>query len=560
MLAVPIYMLQLFDRVVATGSIDTLVVLTAMVVFPVSVLAALDGVRGAILNRLGSWVGDSLGAPILSASIAVANAQGGTGAPAPRDLATVRSFLTGTGVFPLLDSPWVPAFIAIIYLMHPWLGSVSLAGALLLFGFALLNERLTSKGVSRASAAAGSALSAADRLVENADVIQAMGMRRPIVSRWQESSRQANALMGSAGHRAQVIAACAKFTHLFLQISVLGLGAFLALKQEITPGTTIAASIIMGRALGPVEQSIQGWKGFLQARGAYARLSALLSTAPFDQDYTRLPKPAGDLALHGVTFVQPGSEQPVVRQVSLECGAGLVMAIIGPSGAGKTSLSRLIVGSLEPTVGSIRFGGREVSAWPADDRGRYVGYLPQAIELFDGTVRENIARFQEAADEIVVRAARLAGAHEMILGLPDAYETRIGRDGIRLSGGQGQLVGLARAVFGDPSLVVLDEPNSNLDGQGVKSLITAIRMLKRNGVTVVLITHRASLLREADRIIAMANGRIADDAAAAGLVPAQAANSKPFRFGQTQAGKGRLSKPRSQAPKGGANDRDFTQA
>lgn len=452
MLAVPMYMPQLFDRVVATRSTDTLVVLSMMVVVSILAMSALEAVRGRLMMALGGWMDRVLSGALLDGSIAGANQSGEGTAQALRDLGNVRGFLTGPGLFPVLD--------------------------------------------------------AADAAVRNADVVEALGMRHTLTQRWARTNAEATELQAVASRRSGIISACAKFVRLLVQVGILGMGARLALDQAISPGTMIAASIIMGRGLAPIEQSIQGWRGLISARAAFARLVETLGAADGDEAATPLPRPKGRLTVDQVTFVPPESETPILKRISFEVEPGEVVGLIGPTAAGKTTLSRLLVGSLKPSLGQVALDGIDMAAWPGEDRGKYIGYLPQDIELFDGTVRDNVSRLMEADDEQVIDTARLAGIHDMVLSLPLAYDTPIGASGAKLSGGQRQRLALARALFGNPVLVVLDEPNSNLDRNGEQELMNAVQRLKAAGTTVVLVVQHAAVLSVADKVLVLKEGSV----------------------------------------------------
>ena len=510
MLAVPLYMMQIFDRVLTTGHIDTLLVLTAMVAGALVVFGLLDALRGRILARAGAWLEGELGAPVLSGAVADAlRVGGGVSAQGLRDLAAVRGYVGGPSVTPLFDAPWAPVFLAVVFLIHPLLGWIGLGGALLLALCAVANDLATRRRVAAANDAQAKALNEADAAVRNADAIAAMGMLPALVRRGERATLGGLGRQVAASDIASAITSLAKTARFGLQVAMLGVGAYLVIGGGLSPGGMIAASIVLARGLAPIEQSIGGWRAFVAAKAAWRRLSDLSRRDTAPATATVLPRPSGLLELDGVSYAPSGRRSAVLRGVSLRVEAGKMLGIVGPSGAGKTTLVRLIVGSLAPTVGHVRLDGADMAAWPAADRGRHVGYLPQNIELFAGTVRENIARLGEASDEAVVAAAELADAHRTVLGLDAAYETRIGEGGVPVSGGQRQRIALARAVFGDPALVVLDEPNAHLDGDGEWALVHALDELRERGVTVVLVAQRAPVMVKADHIVVIRDGTVA---------------------------------------------------
>ena len=510
MLSVPLYMMQLYDRVLSTRNVDTLLVLTAMVAAALVVLGLLDALRGRIMARVGGWLDRELGGPVLSGAVADAlRAGGGVSAQGLRDLATVRGYLGGPGVMPLFDSPWAPVFLVIIFLIHPLLGWIALGGAVALFVCAVLNDLATRKKLAEASGVSARALNAADAAIRNADAIAAMGMLPNLVRRWQETGARGRLLLATATDASGSISAFAKVTRFGLQVAMLGVGAYLVILQEMTPGAMIAAAIILGRGLAPLEQLINSWRFFTGARTAYRRLKELADRATGGAGgTTTLPRPVGRVDVEQVSYVPPGVREPVIRQASFHLDGGEVLGVVGPSGAGKTTLVRLIVGSLPPTAGHVRLDGADVRVWPDEDRGRYVGYLPQNVELFAGTVRDNIARLGEAGDEDVVAAAKLAGAHEMILRLPGGYDTLIGPGGVPISGGQHQRIGLARAVFGNPALLVLDEPNAHLDAEGEQALVEAVVGMREKGGTIILIAQRAGIMVQVDKMLVLQAGTV----------------------------------------------------
>lgn len=509
MLTVPIYMMQMYDRVIASGNVDTLVLLTIVAGGALLCMALLEMTRSRIMVRFGSWSDRALSGPVLSGGMNDSLRAGGlTGASGLRELSTLRGFLTGAGVFPLLDAPFVPLFVAIIFIIHPILGFLAVAGAVIVFMFALANDRSTREPLKQANGAASKALYRADAMVRNADVAAAMGMEPQLVKRWRDSNEDGLRLQALASDRAGGISSGAKFVRLTLQIGMLGAGAYLVTQGQLTGGGMIAGSIILSRAMAPIEQSINAWRGLIAAIGAYQSIKQLLGRTPATGDAMSLPRPAGKLSLEGIGFVPHGAPEPVLRGVSIEIGAGEAIGLIGASASGKTTLARILVGSWRPTAGHARLDGADVFIWDGADRGRHIGYLPQDVELFDGTVRENIARMGEPDTDAVIAAAQLAGVHELILRLPNGYETVIGEGGARLSGGQRQRLALARALYGDPALVVLDEPNSNLDTEGEQALMAALAELKTRGVTTIVIAHRPSVLASVDRLVVMHQGRI----------------------------------------------------
>ena len=510
MLSVPLYMMQLYDRVLATRNVDTLLALTVMVVVALAIFGLLDALRGRVTERVGGWFDRELGGPVLSGAVADAlRAGGNASAQGLRDLATVRGYLGGPGVIPLFDAPWVPVFLAIIFLIHPVLGWIALGGAVLLFVCAVLNDLTTRSKLTEAGGAAVRALNAADAAIRNADVIAAMGMLPNLVRRWQEAGEHGDRLRSSATDASGSISAFAKVVRFGLQVAMLGVGAYLVILAEMTPGAMIAAAIILARGLAPLEQLINSWRFFTGARTAYRRLRELMARALDAAGSTTLPRPTGRLDVEQVSYVPAGVRDPVIRHLSFHLDGGETLGVVGSSGAGKTTLVRLIVGSLAPSAGHVRIDGADVQTWPDADRGRHVGYLPQNVELFAGTVRDNIARLGEAADEEVIAAAKLSGAHETILQLPKGYDTPIGPGGVPISGGQHQRVGLARAVFGNPALLVLDEPNAHLDAEGEQSLVEAVVRMRERGTTIVLIAQRAGIMAQMDKMAVLQAGAVA---------------------------------------------------
>ena len=509
MLTAPLYMLQVFDRVLTSRSVETLIMLTLIAGVALLALAALDALRGAALVRIGTWLDGRIGAPVLAASITAAVRKGdGASVQRLRDLSTLRTFLTGPGIFPVMDAPWTPIFIAVIFLLHPILGWVSLAGALVLFGLAVSNEVTTRGLLGRAGGASVAALRQAEAAIRNADSVEAMGMMPALIRRWHERNAEALTLQSVASMRSGGITAASKFARLALQVGILGAGAWLVILNELTPGAMIAGSILMGRALAPVEQAIGTWRSLIAARGAYERVKKQLDDSEPRGQAMPLPPPSGRLNVEGVSFVHPGAEAPTLRAVSFQLQPGETLGLIGPTAAGKTTLARLLVGNLVPRAGHVRLDAMDVAQWEAEDLGRHIGYLPQDVELFGGTVRENIARMDMGDAEAVVAAAGLAGVHDMILRLPKGYDTEIGEGGATLSGGQRQRIALARAVYGSPRLIVLDEPNANLDGEGEEALVKAIGVLRENKVSIVVIAHRPSILQTADKVLVLRAGAV----------------------------------------------------
>ena len=510
MLAVPLYMMQVYDRVLATGSVDTLLALTVMVAGALAVYGVLEALRARVLARAGVWLDRELGSPVLAGAVAAARrAGGGVSAQGLRDLATVRGCLGGPGVMPLFDAPWAPVFLGIVFLVHPVLGWIGLGGAFALFGCAVLNDLATRAKLTEANASAVRALNAADAAVRNADAIAAMGMVPALARRWREAGARGLRLQTSASDASGSLSAFAKVLRFGLQVAMLGVGAWLVLGHEMSPGGMLAAAVIVARGLAPVEQLITAWRALVGARAAWRRLRELMDDAHEEDAGTALPRPAGRLEAEKVGYLPPGGREPVLRHVSLRLEPGEALGIVGPSGAGKTTLVRLLVGSLIPTSGHVRLDGAELGVWRDADRGRHVGYLPQTVELFAGTVRENIARLGEAEDEAVVAAAERAGAHGVILGLPGGYDTPIGEGGVPISGGQRQRIALARALFGAPALLVLDEPNAHLDAAGEQALVEAVVRMRERGVTVVLIAQRAGVMAQVDKVLVLRAGEVA---------------------------------------------------
>ncbi len=509
MLVPSLYMLQVYDRVLASSSASTLVMLTILVVGLFAVMGVLELLRARILVRVSARLDMLLNGRLFTAMFDAKLRDGrGTGSQPIDDLTNLRQFLTGNGLFAFFDVPWMPIYIAVLFLMHPWFGWFAIGGALLLFALATANEITTRQPLGKANAVAIGARNYLGGNLRNAEVMEAMGMLGRVHQRWFARHREVLKLQALASDRAGLLANASKILRVTLQSLILGLGAYLVIEHVSTPGIMIAASILLGRALAPVDMLIGGWKGFLSARSAYKRLHDLLLAIPERPRFMSLPAPDGSLTVDGVLAAPPGSNVPVLRGVRFDIAAGEIVGVIGPSAAGKSSLARVVLGVWPIAAGKVRLSGADISHWNREELGPYIGYLPQDIELFDGTVGENIARFGEVDPEQVVAAAQRAQVHDMILHLPKGYDTPIGEGGAVLSGGQRQRIGLARAMYGKPVLVVLDEPNSNLDDQGEAALVKAIAQLKADGATVLIITHRPSVLNSVDKILVLREGQV----------------------------------------------------
>ncbi len=509
LLVSPLYMLQVYDRVLSSGHRETLILLTLMAAVALAVLGLLDALRGYVLTRIGLWLDQTLADRLVARSVEQSLAGERIGAQALRDLSSLRGFVGGPAITAFFDAPWMPIFIGFIWLLHPWLGMLAVITAIVLFALAVVNEVATRAPLAAANRASIHANRSAELAVRNAEVVQAMGILPGFLARWHKTTETVLSHQRVASDRASALGGLSKFARLMAQTLVLGLGAYLVLGGEATPGSMIAASILLGRALVPVEQAIGGWRQFVGARDAYRRLETLLSVPP-QPPAMALPRPTGRIDMENVLFAPPGSQKPTIRRVTATIQPGTVTAIVGPSGAGKSTLCRLLVGAWKPTAGSVRLDGAEVHRWDRSDFGRHVGYLPQDVELFDGTIADNIARLGEANPELVVEAAQRADVHDMILRLDKGYETDIGDGGQIMSGGQRQRIGLARALYGTPRVMILDEPAANLDTDGENALQKAIAAIKAEGSTVIMVAHRPSLLTHVDQVLVMHDGVVTE--------------------------------------------------
>ncbi|MBW6389757.1 MULTISPECIES: type I secretion system permease/ATPase [Halomonadaceae] len=508
MLVPAIYMLQVYDRVLTTLSGETLLMLTLVVVFLFLIMGLLELVRSRILVRIGNRLDLQLSGRLCQAMFRHSLLTGSRQSAQPlTDLATLRQFLAGNGLLVFFDAPWVPVYLAVLFLFHPWLGLFATLSGLVLLTLTAVGEKLTQPLLSGAAIEQIKANELVDANLRNAEALHAMGMLPGILARWSQRHRRYLAGQSRASDRGEALASSARVLRLLAQSLILGLGAWLVLREELTPGMMIAGSIVMGRALAPIDRMIGTWRGFISARGAYRRLEELLLRVPMEPERMPLPRPSGRLRLEGVTASVPGGRVAVLSNIHFELGPGEHLGIIGPSAAGKSSLARVMLGIWPVSAGTVRLDGADIASWQRDALGPCIGYLPQDIELFDGTIAENIARFGEVDSIRVVAAARKAGVHEMILALPDGYDTLIA-SGSGLSGGQRQRLALARALYGDPVLVVLDEPNANLDDRGEKALAAAMSALKQEGVTLCVISHRISVLKGMDRLLLLRDGEM----------------------------------------------------
>lgn len=510
MLTGPLYMLQVYDRVLGSRSEATLVALSVLMAFLFLAMGVLDHVRGRVMARIGARMQARLDRRVFAAALRRLTLQPGdpVALAAQRDLEAVQRLWTSPVLLAVFDIPWTPLFIAAIFVFNQWLGWLAVGGGVFLVVVTLLNQRITTGPVQRSSAATMRAEMMSDAIKQESELVQALGMTEAAFDRWQKARREAMAQGMAAADLAGGFGAVSKTFRMFLQSAMLGLGAWLVLRGELTAGAMIAGSILMGRALAPIEQAVGQWAVVTRAQDGRARLVELLTRQPVEPARTALPRPRAILDAQNLTVVPPGETHAVLRMVSFRLEPGQALGIIGPSGAGKSTLARTIIGVWRPAGGKVRLDGAALDQYDPDVLGSYIGYLPQRITLFEGTIAENIARLQSAPDaEKVVAAARKAAAHDMIVNkLPEGYNTRVAALGGRLSGGQIQRIGLARALYDNPVLLVLDEPNSNLDNDGSMALNLAIRAHKEGGGAVMIMAHRPAAIQECDTLLVLEDG------------------------------------------------------
>ena len=509
MLTPALYMMQIYDRVLGSRNETTLLVLTLLVLAAYLFMGALEAIRTWVLVRVGARLDAMLNGRVFGATFERSLAQPASNSTQPmHDLNTVRQTLTGSALLTLFDAPWMPIYVVVISLFSLELGLFTVGGVVALTLLAVVNERLSKSRLEEAQQVnAQSQLTLANHL-RNAEVIQALGMLSSIQARWHQLHRTQIGLQALASDQAAVLGGLGKFVRISMQSLSLGYGALLVLEGKMSAGSMIAASILVSRALAPVEMLVANWKQIITGRAAHRRLAELLQAYPQRPAGMSLPQPRGEIRCENVSVLAPGSQQAILRQVSFTIQPGDAIAIIGPSGSGKSTLARLLVGVWPPSSGSVRLDGADLHQWNRLELGPHLGYLPQDVELFDGTVAENIARFGTVDPEQVIAAARRAGMHELILRMPAGYDTPLGAGGSALSGGQRQRIALARALYGDPVVVVLDEPNSNLDDQGERALTEALKDLANRGRTVILVTHRPSSLSAVAKVMVLAEGTL----------------------------------------------------
>lgn len=509
MLVPSIYMLEVYDRVLVSRNETTLYVLTFMALGLLGLIAILEYIRSMVVIRIGAKMDTYLNNRVYTAAFEQNLRNVGVNAgQALNDLTTIRQFVTGNGMFAFFDAPWFPVYLLVIFAFSFWMGLFAFISVVILVALAWLNEVVSRKPLAEANTTAIRSSNMATNNLRNAEVIEAMGMLPNMRKRWYEHHSKFLDLQAEASQKASRVTSVTKFVQIAVQSLILGLGALLVIYGQVTAGMMIAGSILLGRALAPVQQVIGVWRQWSSVTSAYGRLQKLLADNPPREAGMQLPKPLGNISVEGVTAAPPMVTVPVLKSVTFQIQAGDCLGVIGPSGSGKSTLARLIVGVWRSMVGKVRLDGADVFQWNKDELGPSIGYLPQDIELFAGTISENIARFGEVDADQVVTAAKLAGVHELILRLPEGYDTPIGDGGLGLSGGEKQRLGLARALYGEPSVIVLDEPNSNLDDIGEIALTQAIIRLRQMRKTVILISHRPSIIRETNKLLVLRDGMI----------------------------------------------------
>lgn len=502
-----IYMMQVFDRVMASRNETTLLLLTLLALGLFLLSSLVEWIRGQVMIKMSVGIDLDLGERLFGVAFQKSlKEHNANPAQVLSDLNVLRQFLTGSALIALLDLPWMPIFLIVTGLLHPWLGLFTLLGALILFGLAIWNEHATRKGLDEANQISVQSSKYVNSTLQNAEVIQAMGMLGNLQKRWAGMQRRLIGAQTSASDKAARISTITRLVRTAWQSLAMGVAMLLILEGQITGGVMMAAGFLISKAMLPAEQAISSWKQLDSAKASYRRLCQLLEEFPRQVERMSLPAPTGAIRIERLVVNPPGSKRPAVNSVDLALAKGEVLAVIGPSASGKSSLARAMVGVWPPSYGFVRLDGAEIGQWPSDALGPHIGYLPQDIELFDGTVAENIARFGETDSAAIIEAATLAGIHQMILRFPQGYDTPLGPGGLGLSGGQKQRIGLARALYGKPSLIVLDEPNSNLDDAGEAALVAAVDALRKHGSTVVLVTHRPNVLAAVDKLLVLQDG------------------------------------------------------
>lgn len=509
MLVPPLYMLQLYDRVVSSRSESTLIMLTLIVIVLFITMGLLEMIRSRILIKFGNKFSSLLSDRVFDSTFELANKK--PEAASSRlmgDLMQIRQFLSGNGLFAFFDAPWIPIYIGILFLFHFYFGIFAIFAAIILVIITILNEYTTKEKMNEANSLNRESMMHLESTLRNAEVVNAMGMKRNIRKKWEDKYFGFLNAQNDASNKASIWSNTSKTARMFFQSMILGLGAYLAINMELSGGMMIAGSILMGRALAPLDLMINTWKGFSSARMSFKRVDELLNDFPKEKEYMELPSPQGNLSIENVFAKPPASDKYSLQELNLQVMKGDVVGVVGPSAAGKSTFARIILGVWPVAHGTVRMDGADISQWDREHLGQFLGYLPQDIELFEGTISENIARFSQLDPNKVIEAATKADVHEMILRLPDGYDTVIGKSGMILSGGQRQRIGLARAIYGNPVFVVLDEPNSNLDDQGEIALVKTVEELKKTNTTVIIITHRPNILKVTNKIAMMNSGKV----------------------------------------------------
>ncbi len=509
MLTGPLYMLQVYDRVITSQSMSTLVVLSLIMVALYAFMGLMDFLRSRLLVRIGNYVESELSEPLFKTWLS----QGIRGKVPPgqnplQNLSIIKRFLTGSAPTTFFDIPWTPIYIGVIFMIDWTLGVFAIVGALIVLVIAIAAELRTRKKETQSQSARTQSHQFTQKVYANSEVVMSMGMTSEMISRWSKIKDTGEASDLSASDISGGATAVSKAFRMFLQSAILGVGAALAVQQIITPGAMIAGSIILGRALAPIQMIISQWRQYIQTKSAYRELNAFYESLPVEAEKLALPAPTGQLSVKGLSAGPPNAKTATLKGLNFDLAAGDGLCVLGHSGSGKSSLARLLVGIWMPQMGSIRLDGATLDQWDNQTLGKHIGYLPQTVELFAGTVGENISRFNsDATSEAIIRAARIAGFHDFILSLPDGYNTQLGPQGVILSVGQVQRIALARALYGDPCLIVLDEPNSNLDSQGDKALNAAIQYMRGQNKTVIIISHRPAAITSVNKVLVLAGGQ-----------------------------------------------------